>query len=844
MKAGFKKNTRMKRSFPRHQLYMGLFAALAALTADFPVQAQQARAESVAPQQYSIAAGELGDALNQLAAQSHLQIVYAPELVQGKTTPGINGQLTWREVLEKLLAGSGLEWSLVGHNLVAIRKAPPSPPVKKPVASKSPELGSPQQLATVTVTGNLRAETYGKYAGSIAPITGVALDQIGAQSMQDYLGTIPGVSFAAINPGFSNITIRGIGTTTQVDQGQQTTGIYIDGIPLTEAYFNMATPDIDTFDVDRVEVLKGPQGTAFGTGAMGGAVNYIPNKPDTGSFDDRFQLGLSDVDGNGSLGHVAKAMLNIPVSNDFAVRLVLDDRRDPGYIDNLGTQRDNANTSDVFGGRLLATWQIDDKTSLNWMTLYQRIKDADASYDDSTVGVMKSDTAFPQYFDTSALINTLNFKHAFAWADLSITASSHKKTQSSIADETNLLGALLGGLATPLSLLQGAEANGHTAEARLTSNSDGPFSWLVGAIYDETLIDYVDTGYAPGTSQAIDAIYGAGLGPVLAPGDQWLRGPVRVRGQQSALYSQVSWAFTPKWKLTLGGRYYSTSVASTVGDAGLLNYLTTGSTVGSLLAGNQKADGFSPMGSLSYQATANTMLYGLISTGFRFGGPNTNTSAGTQSTPSTFGPDKLTNYELGVRTSNDSKSLTAGVTTYFIDWKNIQLRTTSPQGLAYEINAGEAYSYGLEGNFDWRPNRHFQWNGSMGFNQAKLVDPYQQYVGKVAPSGTPLPGSSKWQASSAASYYFGGDYNPFITATFQYRSKATVDLFDLEPKMGNYSIFGLRSGFSIGSTTFTAYIDNIGNKKGISNIQLVSSAELWRNYITPRTIGVLADFSF
>jgi len=269
MKAGSKKNTRMKRSFPRHQLYVGLFAALAALTADFPAQAQQARAESVAPQQFSIAAGELGDALNQLAAQSHLQIVYAPELVQGKTTSGINGQLTWREALKKLLAGSGLEWGLVGHNLVAIRKTPPPPTDKRPRASKSSGKEVATNLASVTVTGNLRTEAYDQYAGSITPMTGAALDQIGANSMKDYLGTVPGVSFAPMNPGLSNITIRGIATTTAIDQGQQTTGIYIDGIPLTEAYFNLATPDIDTFDVDRVEVLKGPQGTAFGTGAEG-----------------------------------------------------------------------------------------------------------------------------------------------------------------------------------------------------------------------------------------------------------------------------------------------------------------------------------------------------------------------------------------------------------------------------------------------------------------------------------------------------------------------------------------------------------------------------------------------
>lgn len=800
-------------------------------------------AEAQAVQQsYRIGGGDLGEVLRQLAIQAHVQIIYPAELVQGRTTRGLVGTYAPAESLKKLLSGTGLVAKQVNPSTFVLKKAPPPPPARKSVASKPPGKEAPTDLASVTVTGNLRAQTYDRYAGSITPLTGAELDRIGANSMQDYLGTVPGVSFAPMGPGLSNITIRGIGTTTGNDQGQQTTGLYIDGIPLTEAYFNLATPDIDTFDVDRVEVLKGPQGTAFGTGAMGGAVNYIPNKPDMSGFDDRFEVGVSGLDGGG-VGHVAKAMLNVPVSSDFAVRLVLDDRRAPGYIDNIGTHDAHANSSDVFGGRLMATWQIDNSTSLNWMTLYQRIRNADASYGMSTVGVMESDTAFPQRFDTSILINALDFKHKFSWADLTIRASSHKKAQHSVTDDTSLLSALFGGMAFPIGLPQAANASGNTLEARLTSNNDGPLQWLVGAIYDETIIGYDDKGFAPNAINAIDTLYGAGLGPLLAPNDQFLYEGIRVRGQQSALYSQVSWTFTPKWKLTLGGRYYSTAVSSGILDAGLLNYLTTQSTAASYLAGTQESNGFSPMGSLSYQATANTMVYGLISTGFRFGGLNANPSGGTASTPATFGPDKLTNYEMGVRTSNDSKTLTAGATAYFIDWKNIQLRTTASNGLAYAVNAGKAYSYGMEGNIDWQPVKNFQWTGSLGLNLAKLVVPYQQYVGEVAPAGTPLPGSSKWQASSAATYYFGGAHNPFITATFQYRSKATTDLFDLEPKMGNYSIYGLRSGFSVGSATLTAYIENIGNKKGISNIYVNSPANLDRYYITPRTVGVLVDFS-
>lgn len=760
-------------------------------------------------------------------------------------TQGLVGSFAPADSMRKILGNTGLIARKVGPSSFVLERSTSAHRRKRPVAGKPARKAAPTKLASVIVTANLRDETYDRFAGSITPLTGTELDRIGAHSMKDYLGTVPGVSFAALTPGLSNVTIRGVGTTTGIDSGQQTTGMYIDGIPLTEAFFNMATPDIDTFDVNRVEVLKGPQGTAFGTGSMGGAVNYITNKPLLGWFDNRFRLGVSQVNGNGSLGHLANAMLNMPVSKDIAVRLVVDDRRDPGYIDNLGTHRENANTSNIYGGRFLVKWKIDDTTSLNWMTLYQRIKNSDIGFDMSIAGVMQTDTMVPQKLNTSVAINSMKFKHDYAWASFSVTASSHKKTQYLVRDYTiENSNALFKGLASPVIFYQYAYADGHTAEARLTSHANNTIQWLVGSIYNETIINYNDPGYAPGASNAIDLIYGAGLGASLAPNDRWYKVLIRVRGQQSALYGQVSWAFRLNWKLTLGGRYYSTRVSSRHSNGGLVNYLLTGSTTDTVLMGDQKNDGISPMGSLSYQVNNRTMLYGLISTGFRYGGPNIQYAVGARSMPATFGPDKLTNYEIGVRTSNQSKSWTAGVTTYFIHWKDIQLGAITPVGVGYEINGGDAYSYGMETTYEWRPTRHFVWRGSLGFNLAKLVDPYQPFPGRVAPAGTPLPGSSKWQASSNATYDFGGKHHPFITATFQYRSKATADLFDLKPKLGNYSIYGLRLGFSVDHATFTAYVENLSNKKGISNLGVVTPTYLHRSYITPRTFGILSDFTF
>ena len=336
---------------------------------------------------YDVPADNAVAALRLAAKQSGVVISISDDLAAGIRTKKLKGNYTTNEAFRLLLRGTGL----------SVRRVTDGSYVLEPTTSASTYPMTARELETVIVTGDLRNQPADRYAGSDTALTGVALEQLGASSMQDYLGTVPGVSFASVaGPGLSNITIRGVGTSTGIDQGQQTTGIYIDGVPLSEAYFNLATPDIDTFDVDRVEVLKGPQGTTFGTGAMGGAINYVPNKPDTGMFEGRFQVGADQVDGNGSLGRSAKAMVNIPVTNDFAIRAVVTDSRTPGYIDNLGTGRRDANATDVYGGRLMMTWNIDPNTTLSWLTLYQKIKDFDVFNDDSLVGTFKEKSAIPQ----------------------------------------------------------------------------------------------------------------------------------------------------------------------------------------------------------------------------------------------------------------------------------------------------------------------------------------------------------------------------------------------------------------------------------------------------------------
>src|SRR6185312_352123 len=161
----------------------------------------------------------------------------------------------------------------------------------------------------------------------------------------------------------------GVGTSVGKDQGQGPTGYYINEIPLTEPGYAIAIPDVDTFDVERVEVLRGPQGTLFGSSALGGAINIVANEATTNGFDAAFHTSLSSTHhDDGELGYSGKGMINIPLADTLAVRVVGYYRRDPGYLDNIGTGRKASNEQTDKGGRLSLVWKPADGTKVSLLS--------------------------------------------------------------------------------------------------------------------------------------------------------------------------------------------------------------------------------------------------------------------------------------------------------------------------------------------------------------------------------------------------------------------------------------------------------------------------------------------
>ena len=706
-------------------------------------------------------------------------------------------------------------------------------------------------LEEVIVTATKENEPARSIAGSVTVLSGAQLDAVGAQSFADYLTRTPGVVFNAAAPGLSTVSIRGVSTTTALDQGQGTTGYFINDVPLTDPNFAVSIPDIDTFDVNNVSVLKGPQGTLFGSASLGGAINYEAAPPNLSKFEGRVQGTVAGASvGAGS--HSEKIMLNVPLVEDrLAIRGVFTYRDDGGYIDNIGTGVKNSNETLVRGGRLEVLWAPTDGTQINYLFLRQLEDTKDIGYQEPGIaGALEKRTLIAEPYDFKTTINNLRLDQDVGFATLTATATYHQKAQFSDSDETVPFGGLFGNQLSPISGLQYASSNGTTFEMRLASKPGGRFDYLVGIMHDLTRESFLDLFGAAGAEQyattVFDPIFGAGFGQRAAPGNIFYTATLDAKGEEEAIFGEGSFHFNDEWKITLGGRVFDTKVTGTTASAGLLEYLTTVPSVLSFgFTSPEKATGFTPKASITWNPTSNIMAYALASKGFRFGGPNVNPPDPKDPFPPTYAPDSLWNYEIGTRTDWFDRTLELDATVFYIDWKNIQVRLSTASDLAYATNFGKATNYGFESTALWRPVWGLTVQGNVTYLDATLSQAVQ-FGATNEPVGATLPGASKWNLGTAVRYDWSSiPLQPAVQLSDRFISTAPSGFGFTEPvTQGNYNLLDGRVSGRYDNIEATVFVNNIADKRGVSNSSYYIGSPFEQYIVRPRTFGLTLDYRF
>ncbi len=691
----------------------------------------------------------------------------------------------------------------------------------------------------IVVTATKRATSINQIGAPISAVSGDELARMNANSLSDYLTRLPGVVFNDYQPGVSEVVIRGIAATTYHEQGQTTVGYYLNEVSIVEPGFPIGIPDIDTFDLDRVEVLRGPQGTLFGSSTLGGLVNYVAKTADTHKLDAAAETLIgSTAHSNGEMNYAGKVMVNIPIVTDkLAVRLMALQRFDAGYIDNIGIGRKGANDFRTRGLRGSVVWTPMDGTKLTYMLSAQDTRLDDGTYITTNHTYDRvTQRAEPQ--TTGMLLNSLRLDQDLGKiATLTVIGSTDRKDNTTTFSDPY---AYATGVTTgPNAAYDTAVANANikTIEARVASKDNGSaWRWLIG------------TSYMHATKYSYDQMWQAGaqaaVGPVLAPGDRIYGYKSVTLNEDLGIFGEVTWKPVPMLEVTGGGRWFHTRAAGDVlNQAGFVSGLTTDA------AGHvdQRENGFTPKANITLHADKNTLFYATWSRGYRVGGINPNAGL-LPSIPTAYGSDKVTNYEVGAKSQLFNKRLSLDLTLFDMEWKNIQAREfgPAPSYYSYVLNASGARVRGVEFSGAATLMKGLSATTSVTYQDAHLTSflPYDFAVGGGYAAGSTLPGSSKWSISNSLRYEANDlPGKPALELAHRYLSKAPV-AFGSDSTRGGFNIVDARLSAQLPHhVRATTFINNLFNTYGILSGPFTAQTAPAYSIVRPRTIGLRLDWS-
>ena len=715
-----------------------------------------------------------------------------------------------------------------------------------PASAQDPSDGAAADgpLEVITVTATKREQSLREVSGSVSALTESALKNLNAQGLSDYINRVPGVVFNDYQPGVSEVVIRGVASTTYHEANQTTTGYYLNEIPLIEPGFPLIIPDVDSFDLQRVEVLRGPQGTLFGSSSLGGAVNYVANEADPNQFTSSVEASVGQIRGGEDRDYTAKGMVNIPLIDDqLAVRLVGLQRFQAGHLDNTLLGEPGSNDLTVQGYRGSVVYTPTETTTVSFLGMYQQFE-----LDDQTYVIFNSDpetfsrtTNFAETQDTDFALYSLRLDHELSFASLTAVAS-HIEKNGEVLFDFSVFGGNDPRTDTPLLAVGSGESTNDFFEVRLVSTNDGPGQWLVGINHTSLESNTVDFNFIEGISDYIDANpgeFGGQSESELAPNDQAERTASTNDVTEMAVFGEYSHNLSDTLSLTVGGRFLEFETQPT------LDFLPNADLISpfNFAPDRSSESSFVPKVSLTYRPNDELMFYGLYSEGFRIGGVNV-FSLASAGLPLTFDADETANIEVGARLNLLDNALALNVTAYHIDWEDIQVRLFTPVNFrAYTTNGGGADIDGIEVSINAVVSSAFDFSSSISYNDAALSEllPDSFAPGGGYAAGTQLPGASEWIFANSFNFHLDRiPFEPTVSVNHTYQSKAPV-AFGATLECGGFHIFDLNVSAQFNDRIGASlYVKNVADEYGILNAPFSFAGSVTR----PRSIGVTlrADF--
>ena len=677
---------------------------------------------------------------------------------------------------------------------------------------------------------------------SISVASGDLISKRGMVGMDDFLRSLPSTNFLDRGAGRNGIIMRGVTASPQDDIA---VGVYIDETPVAGmGSLGGGNPDLKYVDMQRIEVLRGPQGTLYGDGSIAGTVRVIPNAPDLSGFSAEIAGSASSTADLGGQNTMLRGVLNLPVVEDkFAIRVVGYDYDNSGYYKNIaGDNADKATWADAFGGivtsrragddrytggRITALWQVSEDFDV---TLSHMTQDIDQSgIPESMLALGGKNRAPFQRQDGSGETLTIDLDVTNLKMNLDM-GSYELFSSTSIAESKTLqdrdLGAYFGPMLEvddmPIYLADSAVAEQFTQELRLNTRLDGPLQFLVGAFYQ----DYKRTANQKMTFEGtpeLDPFEGALL----------FESTFGDNLKQLAFFGEASFDLTDQLTAVAGVRHYSYDKESPDENDGVFN---GGYTEGFV---ENDDSGQTYKLSLNYRPDETTSFYGTFAQGFRLGGPHPEIPSDicdTDGVPDQIDSDELDSFEVGAKFAFADGRATLNVSAFQVDWTGIPVKVILDCDFEAFVNAGEAQSKGVEVDGQLLLADAWRIDYGMSYTQAELT---ADSAPLNAQSGDRLPGSPEFSASLGLQADFSMAGRPmFARADIAHIGEYYNNLQQSGSAAGDFTTINLSLGAEINdSVTVDVFARNLTNKEGLTWIE-TELGDGRANYIRPRTIGI------
>jgi len=829
--------------------------------------------------QFDLPPQPLADALRAVGTQTDTNILIDRRLVGTLKAPALKGRMTRDEAIAHLLAGTSLEAHKVDDRTIAVQTAGPpvssnepssqnsrgeqgrplserlrlaqenqstpaqSASLERSDSSSQDDRNQPVQLDEIIVTAQKREEQLIDVPASIAVLTGNQLESLQVTSLADMVGYIPGLNVESLGtPGQRQIVLRGLASSSS-STSSPTVATYIDDAPIGTTSggggFADYGVDLNPYDLDHVEVLEGPQGTLYGADAMGGVIKYVTRKPNLNKFEARAGTYIENVDSGGN-GWGVRGAMNLPLITDsLALRLSGFRIDNAGWIDNIGTHSNHANSSKEDGGRASLLWRATDRFSIQLSWLGQQSTSGDQAainLNEATGSPVYGHATKFAYFNNPFTLKTrltaIDLNWDLGFANLVSSSSWSTVSFNGKYDDTADLGFLTPGYPDGLAEELFSGKNGKFAEeVRLASPSNQRLQWMIGGLYlrENYNLDISVPSFTPSYT-------------ALPPSDNLFLNPTYGRYREWAVFGNATYRINDRADVSGGVRH----ALNTESDC-------AGYTSAAFPDEPQTCEGRPYQGATTFMTNArfhvaqDEMFYVRVASGYRPGGGSPALANPALGEPGVYYPDKTINYEGGFKGQLFDQRLQINATVFYVDWTDIQIEVRSPEKGQYVGNAGDAVSKGVELSSAYSVSREFRMAATLDYTDAHLTQSAPLVGGKA---GDQLPASSRWTGSVIADYTHPIDNQLSVSAggDYRYRDKMYTALpSSASPvALGPQNIVGIYAGLSISQLSLRAYVKNLFNNQSYNGFSLFDDREGNPLVVPaqPRTVGLSLEYKY